>query len=114
MKNVTKFIIKWHKLILLAVVAMTVWSVITIKNNIYLETDLDEYMPIDHPAFASSDEAEEIFDVRDAILIAIENKDGIYNTESLKKIKDLSKALAKMKEISKDDITSLYNADNIR
>ncbi len=114
MKNVTKLIIKWHKLILLAIVAMTVWSVITIKNNIYLETDLDEYMPKDHPSFASSDEAEEMFDVRDAILIAIENKDGIYNSQSLKKIKDLSKALAKMKEVSKDDITSLYNADNIR
>ncbi|MDP8200668.1 MAG: hypothetical protein P9M11_00840, partial [Candidatus Tenebribacter burtonii] len=83
------------------------------KKNSKMETDLDKYMPQDHPAFVYSDEAEEIFNIQDGIIIAIENQDGIYQTETLQKVKDLTKQLGKMKEIEKSDVTSLYTADNI-
>ncbi|MDZ7764436.1 MAG: hypothetical protein U5K00_08420 [Melioribacteraceae bacterium] len=82
-------------------------------ENSRMETDLDEYMPYDHPAFVFSDQAEEIFNIKDGILIAVENKDGIYNPSTLKKIKDLTRKLQKMEEINKDDVTSLYTAENI-
>ena len=82
-------------------------------ENSRMETDLDEYMPYDHPAFIFSDEAEEIFDIKDGILIAIENKGGIYNSRTLQKIKDLTKDLGRMGEINKEDVTSLYSAENI-
>ncbi len=82
-------------------------------ENSRMETDLDEYMPYDHPAFVFSDQAEEIFDINDGILIAVENKAGIYNPSTLKKIKDLTRELQKMEEINKDDVTSLYTAENI-
>jgi hydrophobe/amphiphile efflux-3 (HAE3) family protein len=83
------------------------------KDNARMETDLDEYMPQDHPAFLYSDMAEGWFDIKDGIIIAIENKAGIYNTETLQKIKDLTKELGKLAEIEKSDVTSLYTADNI-
>ncbi|MCF8242085.1 MAG: MMPL family transporter [Melioribacteraceae bacterium] len=82
-------------------------------ENSRMETDLDEYMPYDHPAFVFSDQAEEIFNINDGILIAVENKEGIYNPSTLKKIKDLTRQLQKMDEINKDDVTSLYTAENI-
>jgi len=82
-------------------------------QNSRMETDLDEYMPQDHPAFVYSDEMEEVFDIKDGIIIAIENTDNIYHTGTLQKIKDITKALGKMDEIEKSDVTSLYTADNI-
>jgi len=114
MKNITTKVLKYNKAIMALTVLLTVFSVWVLVNKVYIETDLDEYMPHEHPSFAYSDWAEEQFDIRDAIVIAIENKNGVYNPATLQKVKDLTKALGKMEEIHKKDITSLYTADNIR
>jgi len=114
MKNITTKILKYNKAIMALTLLLTVLSVWVLVNKVYIETDLDEYMPHEHPSFAYSDKAEEQFDIRDAIVIAIENKEGVYNPVTLQKVKDLTKALGKMEEIHKKDITSLYTADNIR
>ena len=106
-------ILRFPKITLLLILIISVVFFIIMRKNSRMETDLDEYMPKNHPAFVYSDKAEEKFNIKDAIIIAIENKDGIYNYGTLKKIKDLTKKLGKMKEINKDDIVSLYTADNI-
>ncbi len=82
-------------------------------ENSRMETDLDEYMPQDHPAFVYSDQAEEWFNIKDGIIIAIENKEGIYNEETLQIIKDVTKTFQKLPQIEKAEVTSLYTADNI-
>ena len=105
-------ILQYPKLVLLASLIITVLFFQVMKGN-RMETDLDEYMPQEHPAFVYSNEMEKIFDIKDGIIIAIESETNIYNYETLKKIKDLTKALGKMKEIDKSDVTSLYTADNI-
>lgn len=78
-----------------------------------METDLDEYMPQKHPSFVYSDQAEEWFDIKDGIIIAIENENGIYNPVTLRKIKELTRELQELEEIEKDDVVSLYTAENI-
>ena len=83
------------------------------SQNSSMETDLDKYMPQDHPAFVYSDQAEEWFGINDGIIVAIENKNGIYNTATIDTLKQLTKRLQKMDEIEKADVTSLYTADNI-
>ena len=83
------------------------------RDKSRMETDLDEYMPKDHPAFAYSDQAEEWFGINDGIIVAIENQKGIFNTATLDTLKQLTKRLQKMDEIDKADVTSLYTADNI-
>ncbi len=92
---------------------ISIASLIAIRGDIRLETDLDEYMPKDHPAFVYSDQAEEWFDIKDGIIVAIENPEGIYNSRTLRKIKDLSRELQKHDLIERSDVTSLYSADNI-
>lgn len=82
-------------------------------ENSRMETDLDEYMPQDHPAFVYSDKAEEWFNIKDGIIVAVENKNSIYNEETLQLIKDLTKTFQKLPQIEKEDVTSLYTADNI-
>ena len=100
-------------LIIIAVVAISIYFVSAMKKNARMETNLDEYMPKEHPAFVYSDQAEDWFNIKDGILIAIENKDGIYNAQSLQKIKDITKQLQDMEEFEDNDVTSLYSADNI-
>ncbi|MCD6555830.1 MAG: RND family transporter [Bacteroidales bacterium] len=92
---------------------VTVLFFFVMKDNSRMETDLDKYMPKSHPAFIYSDKAEEIFGINDGIIVAVENQDGIFNTETLDTLKQLTKALQNMEQINKGDVTSLYTADNI-
>ncbi len=78
-----------------------------------METDLDKYMPQDHPAFVYSDQAEAWFNIKDGILIAVENEQGIYNSGTLQKIKDITLQLQAMPEFEAADVVSLFTADNI-
>ena len=105
--------LKYPKLVLITILIITVVFFKVMAEKAEMETNLDKYMPQKHPAFVYSNEAEDWFNIKDGIIFAIENPDGIYHTETLQKIKDLSKRLQKMKEIEKVDVTSLYTADNI-
>jgi predicted RND superfamily exporter protein len=105
--------LKYPKSILLAIIIISIGFMYAMKQNSRMETDLDKYMPEQHPAFIYSNQAEEWFDIKDGIIIALQNTNGVYNPGTLQKVKDLTKELQKMKEIEKSDVTSLYTADNI-
>jgi len=113
MEKLLNKLLKRPWLMLAVLVIITVGFFKVMKTNSRMETDLDKYMPQNHPAFVYSNQAEEWFNIKDGIIIAIENQDGIYNAGTIQKVKDLTKALQKMKEINKNDVTSLYTADNI-
>ena len=100
----------------LSIVGTILFSVVFfyfMSQNSKMETNLDKYMPQDHPAFVYSDQAEEWFGINDGIIVAIENQNGIYNVATIDTLKQLTKVLQKMDEIEKADVTSLYTADNI-
>ncbi|NOZ34282.1 MAG: RND family transporter [Chlorobi bacterium] len=112
----SKILIKLLKspwVIIGATIVITIMFFFVMKDNSRMETDLNKYMPAANPAFIYSDKAEQIFGIKDGIIVAVENQDGIFNTETLDTLKQLTKALQKMKQINKDDVTSLYTADNI-
>lgn len=113
METILKHLLRYPKMVLLAILVITAGFFLLMKENTRMETDLDEYMPESHPAFVYSNQAEEWFNIKDGIIIAIENRDGIYNSVTLEKIKSLTKELQSMEEIEKADVTSLYTADNI-
>jgi len=102
---------KW--LTMVVITAVSAYFILEMKENTTMETNLDKYMPQDHPAFVYSDKAESWFNIQDGIIIAIENKDGVFNTETLDTLKKLTKRFQKFDEIEKNDVTSLYTADNI-
>jgi len=113
MEKLLSKILQFPKTVLILILVVSVGFFIVMKKNSRMETDLDKYMPQKHPAFVYSNEAEDWFDIKDGIIIALENENGVFNTETLQKVKDLTKSLQKMKEIEKNDVTSLYTADNI-
>lgn len=98
---------------LLIIILGSIYFTLEMRKNARMETDLNEYMPKTHPAFVYSDQAEEWFNIKDGILIAIENKNGVINPSTLTKIKNISEGLSQMQEFEENDIMSLYTADNI-
>ena len=100
-------------LVLVVIIAISAAFFMQMKEKSTMETNLDKYMPQDHPAFVYSDQAEEWFGIQDGIIVAIENKNGVFNTETLDTLKKLTKRFQKFDEIEKKDVTSLYTADNI-
>lgn len=113
MQKLLNRFLKYPWFILIVVIVFTIGFFLAMKSNSRMETDLNKYMPQKHPAFVYSNMAEKWFNIKDAIIIAVENDKSIYNYQTLKKIKDITKKLQKMKEIEKNDVTSLYTADNI-
>lgn len=93
--------------------ALTAGAVSLVADRTRIETDLDEYMPQDHPAFVYSNEAEELFGIRDGIIIAIEHPQTIYNPGTLSKIGELTEALQSLEGIKPEDVASLATAENI-
>ncbi len=98
--------------VLIVVVITVIFGAAAVKG-FRIETDLDEYMPNDHPAFVYARQAEEWFNIADGVLVAVYNPDGIYRSETLEKIRALDKALGELEGIEADDVTSLATADNI-
>ena len=101
-------------LLFLTSVAITVaFGLITVRGA-RIETNLDEYMPGDHPAFVYSDQAEEWFGITDGLILALHMPDGVVSGPGLSLVREITERLsADFEEIEPGDITSLYTAENI-
>jgi len=113
MGNLLNKLLAYKWISMLVILSFSAFFILEMKENTSMETNLDKYMPQDHPAFVYSNKAESWFNIQDGIIIAIENQNGIYNTATLDTLKKLTKRFQKFDEIDKADVTSLYTADNI-
>ncbi len=79
------------------------------------DTRSDAFMPPDHPALLYRDKVEEIFGLKDPMVIAVvnEGKHGVFNPESLQLIEWLSLELETIDNIDLDRITSIATENNI-
>ncbi len=113
MKKINDLVLRKPIITLIILFAITAFFGYEVYDKARIETNLNEYMPEDHPAFEQSDHYEEIFDINDAVVVAVENKNEIYNKESLEQILEISDRLASLEEINEDDIKSIATANNI-
>jgi len=113
MEKILNKLLKIPYVVLALSIIISALFFLKMSENSRMETNLDKYMPEEHPAFVYSAKAEKWFNIKDGIIIAIENPNGIYNKETLDIVKALTKKFQKMPEIEKADVTSLYTADNI-
>ncbi|MDX9957983.1 MAG: MMPL family transporter [Spirochaetia bacterium] len=113
MKKLFKVALAQPIVVMVLAVAITILAATSMMADFRMETNLDDYMPAEHPAFVFSDEADERFMIRDAILIALEHPDSIYNPDSLTKIIQIGEDLQDIEELSESRIQSVYTGDNI-
>ena len=67
-KLLTKFL-KAPWIVMSVIILISALFFMQMKSKSRMETDLDEYMPKEHPAFMYSDQAEEWFGINDGIII---------------------------------------------
>lgn len=96
-----------------AVMAITVLAGISVVSSFHMETNLDEYMPQTHPAFVYSEEANQRFMITDAILLAVEHPESVFNPGTLGKLIEIETALHEIEGLSNSRIQSIHTGDNI-
>lgn len=113
MQKFFKPFLDYPRVSLIIIIFITLLAVIPIRQNFRMETNLNEYMPSNHPTFIYSDLAEDKFNIKEGILIAIEHPDSIFNPQSLTKIIEIEKAVRTIPELEDVRIQSIYTGDNI-
>ena len=79
------------------------------------DTRSDAFMPPDHPALIYRDKVEDIFGLKDPMVIAVVNQGehGIFNPQSLALVQWLSFELEEIDNIDPDRITSLATENDV-
>jgi uncharacterized protein len=98
--------------VLLGVLLMTMLAAI-MMTNLRWETDARVYFPPGHPAIMYDELVADTFHVKDSIIIAIVNEDGIFNSETLARVARLTDKLAMLPGVlvqRRVDVASLASA----
>ena len=117
MDRLFRFIIGFPKLIILMAFALTLFFGFQLPG-LRLETDVDVYVPDEHPAMQYQDLVHEIFNYKESMVIAVVNEgpDGVFNPESLARIRRLTEKISRVRYViaqRDEDVKSISTMDNI-
>ncbi|MBU2647742.1 MMPL family transporter [bacterium] len=117
MNAIFKWTTTYPKTLLLVLLILT-GLLASRMGSITMETDSDAMMPEGHPAILYNDQIEEVFGIRDTIIIGIVNEadGGVFNPGTLALVKRLTETIAALKgvvAVTDDDVISLATIDNI-
>ncbi len=77
------------------------------------DTSYDAFLPKDDPILVFRNQTKETFGLKDPMVIAIVNEQGIFNKQTLQLVHELSERLKTIPGIDPDEITSLSTENNI-
>ncbi len=117
MKRFFELVIRFPRLTILIILALSIFFASQL-SKVRLETDVDVYLPDDHPAVIYEDLVDEIFNYQESMMIAVFNEgpDGVFNPITLGKIKRLTEAISNVEHViaqREGDVKSLCTMDNI-
>ena len=99
MKAYYRLVTSYPKVILSAILLITVGLASQIPN-LEWETDARVYMPKGHPAIEYDEKIERLFGAKDAIIIAVVNKEKtIFNEETLSKISRITDKISELPSV---------------
>jgi uncharacterized protein len=110
MMRYENFIEKYRWWIIIIPLIITVIAAIPLLNS-RINPDIKSYLPEDTPAIVSKAKIDEIFGDSDPIILIFETND-VLNENTLKRLKNLSRALNRSKEF--DGVVSLFDTKNIK
>ncbi|RMD78453.1 MAG: hypothetical protein D6809_05785, partial [Gammaproteobacteria bacterium] len=94
LKPLYAFVLRFPKLLILVVLGLSVFLAAQIPH-LRWETDARVYLPKGHPAIRYDEEVDDLFGVKDALIIAVVNdKEGIFNPETLARIDRITRKVA--------------------
>lgn len=104
--------VRYPKVVLLVMLTITVLFASQL-GGLRWETDARVYLPKGHEAIIYDEKIDDLFGVKDSFIIAIENEDGIYNVETLTRIKRVTDKIAALPGVQATrtvDVVSLSTA----
>lgn len=113
MQKLFKSTLRHPFIVMSLALGITALAVLSVVSGFRMETNLDTYMPRTHPAFVFSDEADERFMIKDAILIAVEHPYSVFNPATLQKLIDIEDDLLALEGLSGARVNSIHTGDNI-
>lgn len=101
--------------IIVAVAIILIVSAASLIPGIVKDTRSDAFMPPDHPALVYQHKSEEIFGLKDPMVIAIstEHSSGIFTPQSLQLVEWLTERVKKIDNIDPYRVTSLSTENDI-
>jgi len=118
MQRIFNWVLTHPKSVLLVLVLATILAASQMRH-IYIETDMDAMLPKHSDAYINKQVLEERFGTTDSVIIGIINdeKDGVYNTSSLKLVQELTDWLGEQpyfRTLALNDLLSLATIKDIR
>lgn len=112
-KKISSLGIRFPKLTILLSLLATIFLAMQL-GNLRWETDARVYLPKGHPAILYDEKVDEIFGVKDTVIVGIVNEEGsIFNAESLARIKRITDKIAALDGVQASrpiDVASLSSA----
>ena len=109
MKKISDAIIRYRYLIIAAYAAVTVLSLMQLKN-IEVDPEVKNMLPKHIQSRVDTDRIEDIFGGTD-LLMAVFESDNILEAETLKRIKNISREISRLNEV--DKVMSLFELKDI-
>ncbi len=112
LKHFFLYVVRFPKLVLLAVLIASILA-LSQFGNLEWETDARVYFPKGHPAIKYDEYVADTFGVKDSIIIAISNDDGIFNPQTLARVARISEKVAALPGVlaqRRVDVASLSTA----
>lgn len=100
------------KLVLAMMLAITVIFAVQFPK-IVIDTDPENMLREDEPIRVFHDKVKEDFGIEELIVLGIVRDDGIFNFESLEKVKRITDGVLKIKGVIPDDVLSLTVTNNV-
>lgn len=115
--KITEKVVNFPKTTLLLTIIITIFFFSKV-SDLKMETNIESMLPKKMDAYINKNKLEDIFGVKDMIVIGIVNEgpDGIFNLKSLSLVKEITDRLKLMEGINSrtnDDLVSLSTLDNI-
>src|SRR3989338_5445115 len=112
-EHVTEFVLKHPKSMIGLVLILTLFFGMQFPK-IAVDTDPKHMLPAASPVRQYNDQVERDFALHpDVIVLGMVNPDGIFNPQSLKRLKDLTSAIREIPGVISRDVDSLTTVDNV-
>lgn len=113
MKFIYSMVIRYPKLTVALVLGVTVYLAMQLPG-LRWETDARVYLPKGHPAIKYDEKVDDVFGVKDSVIIGIVNdKEGIFNPATLARVERITKKVAALPGVIANrtiDVASLATA----
>jgi predicted RND superfamily exporter protein len=94
LKRLYSLVIRFPKITLAVIIGATIYFAVQLPK-LHWETDARVYLPKGHPAIKYDEKVDEVFGVKDAVIVGIVNdREGIFNPTTLARIARITKRIA--------------------